>query len=77
METCAKTWREWIVIPAYEVGVPEKKRFSWRNVSIRALPGAVYPYPVIESIAEGRTDKTYEAAWMENEYIKVMILPEL
>ena len=37
----------------------------------------VYPYPVIESIADEKTDKEYEVVFIENEYIKVMILPEL
>ena len=39
--------------------------------------GVVYPYPVIESISNEKTDKDYKAVYLENEYIKVMILPEL
>jgi hypothetical protein len=37
----------------------------------------VYPYPVIEKIADEKRDKVYHAIYLENEYIKVMILPEL
>ena len=37
----------------------------------------VYPYPVIESISDEKVDKEWHAIWIENEYIKVMILPEL
>ena len=39
--------------------------------------GVVYPYPVIESISDEKVDKEWKAIWIENEYIKVMILPEL
>ena len=39
--------------------------------------GVVYPYPVIESIADEKTDRSYHAVFLENEYLKVMILPEL
>ena len=39
--------------------------------------GVVYPYPVIESISDEKVDKDYKAVYLENEYIKVMILPEL
>ena len=39
--------------------------------------GVVYPYPVIESIADEKVDKEWQAIFLENEYIKVMILPEL
>ncbi|MFT4007222.1 MAG: DUF5107 domain-containing protein, partial [Lacrimispora sp.] len=31
----------------------------------------------IEKIHDTRTDKAYQAVWLENEYLKVMILPEL
>ena len=37
----------------------------------------VYPYPVIERISDERVDKEYNAIYIENEYLKVMILPEL
>ena len=39
--------------------------------------GVVYPYPVIESIANEKTDHEWNAVFIENEYIKVMVLPEL
>ena len=39
--------------------------------------GAVYPYPVVEKISDEKKDKLYHALFIENEYIKVMILPEL
>ena len=39
--------------------------------------GVVYPYPVIESISDEKTNKEWMAVFLENEYIKVMVLPEL
>ena len=39
--------------------------------------GVVYPYAVVEKIEDTCENKSYHAVWMENEYIKVMILPEL
>ncbi|MDR1381278.1 MAG: DUF5107 domain-containing protein, partial [Tannerella sp.] len=39
--------------------------------------GVVYPYPVVEKIDDEKKDKPYNAMFLENEYIKVMILPEL
>ena len=72
-----KVWREDIVIPTYEVGHEEKNPIFLENRVYQGSSGVVYPYPVIESIADTKTDHTYHALWMENEYIKVMILPEL
>lgn len=72
-----RAWRETVVIPTYEIGKAEKNPIFLEKRVYQGSSGAVYPYPVIESIADEKTDKEYEAVWMENEYIKVMILPEL
>ena len=72
-----KAWREKVTIPTYEAGAPEKNPIFLEKRVYQGSSGVVYPYPVIESIADGKVDKEYEAVWLENEYIKVMILPEL
>ena len=73
----AKAWKEQVVIPTYEAGKPEKNPIFLEKRVYQGSSGVVYPYPVVESIADEKVDKEYEAIWMENEYIKVMILPEL
>lgn len=65
------------MIPTYEVGLPEKNPIFLEKRVYQGSSGVVYPYPVIESIADEKTDKEYNAIYIENEYIKVMILPEL
>jgi hypothetical protein len=72
-----KAWKERVVIPTYEVGKPEKNPIFLEKRVYQGSSGVVYPYPVIESISNEKTDKTYNAVFIENEYIKVMILPEL
>lgn len=72
-----KAWREKVVIPTYEVGSPEKNPIFLEKRVYQGSSGVVYPYPVIESIADEKTDKEYDVVFIENEYIKVMILPEL
>ena len=37
----------------------------------------MYPYPVIEKIEDVKKDKAWKAVYLENQYIKVMVLPEL
>ena len=73
----AKAWREKVVIPTYEVGNPEKNPMFLEKRVYQGSSGVVYPYPVIETISDEKKDVAYNAIWMENEYIKVMILPEL
>lgn len=72
-----KAWKEKVVIPTYEVGQPEKNPVFLENRVYQGSSGAVYPYPVIESISSVKTDHEWNAVFIENEYIKVMVLPEL
>ena len=72
-----KAWRELVTIPTYEVGKPEKNPIFLEKRVYQGSSGVVYPYPVIESISDEKVDKEWKAIYIENEYIKVMILPEL
>lgn len=72
-----KAWKEQVVIPTYEVGAPEKNPLFLEMRVYQGSSGVVYPYPVIEKITDKKIDKTYNAVFLENEYIKVMVLPEL
>ena len=66
-----------VTIPTYEVGKPEKNPMFLEKRVYQGSSGVVYPYPVIETISDEKVDKEYKAVYIENEYIKVMILPEL
>ena len=66
-----------MTIPTYEAGAPEKNPIFLEKRVYQGSSGAVYPYPVIESVSDEKRDRDYDAVWLENEYIKVMILPEL
>ncbi len=72
-----KAWREIVTIPTYETGKPEKNPMFIEKRVYQGSSGVVYPYPVIESISDEKTEKQWKAIYLENEYIKVMILPEL
>ena len=72
-----KAWKETVVIPTYEIGAPEKNPIFLEKRVYQGSSGVVYPYPVIESISDEPQDKEWHAVWIENEYIKVMVLPEL
>ena len=72
-----KAWRETVTIPTYRIGKAEKNPIFLEKRVYQGSSGVVYPYPVIESISDDREDVEYHAVYIENEYIKVMILPEL
>ncbi len=70
-------WQENVVIPTYGTGKPEKNPMFLENRVYQGSSGVVYPYPVIEKILDDKEDKTYNALFLENQYLKIMILPEL
>ena len=70
-------WNEELSIPTYEIGKPEKNPMFIEKRVYQGSNGVVYPYPVIEKISDDKQDKTYKVVFIENEYIKVMIMPEL
>ncbi|MGN6603356.1 MAG: DUF5107 domain-containing protein [Ginsengibacter sp.] len=72
-----KAWNEKVIIPTYEMGRPERNPiFSERRI-YQGSSGIVYPHPIIEKIKNEKIDKEYNAVFIENEYLKIMILPEL
>lgn len=77
MSSTVKVWEEDILLPTYGIGKPEKNPMFLEKRVYQGSSGVVYPYPVIEKIEDTCADKSYHAVYLENEYIKVMILPEL
>ena len=72
-----KAWKETITIPTYGIGKPEKNPIFLEKRVYQGSSGVVYPHPVIEKILDVKEDREYIALYLENEYIKIMILPEL
>ncbi|MFP5436362.1 MAG: DUF5107 domain-containing protein [Bacteroidia bacterium] len=70
-------WEEKVLLPTYEVGKPEKNPVFIEKRVYQGSSGSVYPHPVIEKIADEKTDKEYNAVFLENDFVKIMILPEL
>lgn len=72
-----RIWEERIVLPTYEIGEADKNPMFLEGRVYQGSSGKVYPYPTIETVSDIKTDKEYQAVWLENEYLRVMILPEL
>ncbi|QKJ31252.1 DUF5107 domain-containing protein [Mucilaginibacter mali] len=70
-------WEEKVSIPTYGIGKPDKNPMFFEKRVYQGSSGVVYPNPVIEKIYDEKEDKEYIGLFLENEYIKIMILPEL
>ncbi len=75
--TSVNVWEEEVILPTYKVYPPEKSPLFIENRAYQGSSGKVYPLPVTEKISDEKEDVSYHALYLENEFLKVMILPEL
>ncbi len=73
----ARAWCEKVIIPTYGIGKPEKNPMFLEKRVYQGSSGVVYPHPVIEKILDEKVDREWNAVFLENQYLKIMILPEL
>lgn len=72
-----QVWEEAVTIPTYPAASPEKSPLFLENRAYQGSSGKVYPLPVTEKISDNKEDVIYQAIFLENEYLKVMVLPEI
>jgi tetratricopeptide (TPR) repeat protein len=72
-----RVWEEDKVIPTYETGAPDKNPMFLEKRVYQGSSGRVYPYPVIDKIYDHKVDKTYRLVILENEYVRIEMMPEL
>ena len=72
-----KAWAETITIPTYGTGEPDKNPMFLEKRVYQGSSGVVYPYPVVDRVFDAKSDRPYTALFLENRYLKIMILPEL
>ena len=73
----ARAWAESVIIPTYGVGAPDKNPMFLEKRIYQGSSGVVYPHPVIDRVSDDKHDQTYTAVFMENPWLKIMMLPEL
>ena len=66
-----------LVIPTYMPAPPDKNPMFLEKRVYQGSSGKVYPLPFIDRIAEKPVDRKWKAVWIENEFIRAMVLPEI
>ncbi len=65
------------VIPTYPVGVPEKNPVFFEKRVYQGSDGKVYPVPFIDKVHDHPVPVTYQSARLENEFVRLVMLPEI
>lgn len=72
-----KVWEEKVTIPTYVTGPPDDNPLFYTGRVYQGARGEVYPYAMYDNLTNDKVDKEYRQVCLENEYVKVCVLPEL
>lgn len=66
-----------VSIPTYLAGPPDPNPMFFFGKQSQGAEGRIYPYPLYDNLTNVRSSKTYHIVYLENEYVKIGILPEV
>ncbi|KAL4858553.1 hypothetical protein ACK3TF_001510 [Chlorella vulgaris] len=69
--------REAVVLPTYQPCPADPHPQFIETRVYQGSSGKVYPLPFIDRIEEQKRDQSWDAVWLENEFVQLMVLPEL
>ncbi len=69
--------QEIITLPTWTTDKEDPNPMFLEKRVYQGSSGAVYPYGVIDTLTGKCEEKEYQAIWIENDFIRVMLLPEL
>ena len=68
---------EEIILPTYLPDHPDPHPMFLEKRVYQGSSGRVYPLPFTDRIAEHPVDRAWKGIWIENEYLRALVLPEL
>ncbi|MDF2719843.1 MAG: tetratricopeptide repeat containing protein, partial [Paenibacillus sp.] len=72
-----QVWQEAVEIPTYGTGEPDKNPMFLEKRVYQGSSGRVYPHPVIDKIMDDKQAQSYQMIILENEYIRIELMPEI
>src|SRR2546423_202200 len=66
-----------VVIPTYMPALPDKNPMFLEKRVYQGSSGKVSPLPFTDRTAEKPIDRRWKAIWIENEFLRAMVLPEI
>jgi tetratricopeptide (TPR) repeat protein len=72
-----RAWHEPVVMKTWLPASPDPNPLFLEKRVYQGSTGKVYPLPVIDRISTEPCDYTWQAVHLENEYLRLMILPEI
>ncbi len=77
MTDAVRAWEETVTFPTYSPPAPDLNPMFLEKRVNQGTSGRVYPYPFLDKLSSESAPKDYTAVYLENEYIRLMVLPEI
>ncbi len=77
MYSPVKVWKETLSLPTWTTGQEDPNPMFLENRVYQGSSGAVYPWGVIDTLTGEREMREYQGVWLENDFIRILLLPEL
>ncbi len=68
---------EVLLIPTYLPAAPDTNPMFMEKRVYQGSSGKIYPLPFTDRISEIKANRQWKVIWLENEYLRVMLLPEI
>ncbi|MEK7993921.1 MAG: DUF5107 domain-containing protein, partial [Planctomycetota bacterium] len=72
-----RVWEEPLTLPTYRLDPPDSNPMFYTHESYQGAEKRIYPYPFQDKVTDIREQRTYKALYLENDYIRLSILPEI
>jgi tetratricopeptide (TPR) repeat protein len=72
-----KAWSEPVTMLSFLPNAPDRNPLFLNRRVYQGSSGRVYPLPVIDRIATAPVEHSWKALHLENEYLRLMVLPEI
>ena len=70
-------WETNLVIPTYLAAPPSAVPRFYEGRTYQGARAPFYPYPVQDVLTDVKSNVTYKALFLENQYVQICVLPEL
>lgn len=72
-----KIWEEMLSLPTYEPKAADKNPMFYVPDAYQGAKRVLYPYPLMDNLSTEKSDREHRAVYLENEYIKLCLLPDI
>lgn len=68
---------ETLTLPTYKVGPADPNPIFYTGEAYQGAQKRVYPYALLDNLMDTKTEQAWKALTLENEFVKLQVLPEL